>query len=62
MPVYIYRCETCKKEVEILTQDYELRSVLEFCPKCNARKLHLKAIAATNFKFKGGQINKDFEK
>ena len=57
MPIYVYRCEECKHELEILQKMDD--EPLVFCPQCNEPKLK-RIPAAGSFRLKGdGWYDKD---
>lgn len=51
MPIYEYRCEACRHELEALQKLSD--EPLRICPKCNAPALR-KQVSAAGFRLKGG--------
>jgi putative FmdB family regulatory protein len=55
MPIYEYRCKTCKKEFELFQKITD--DPLAECPECGSAVERL--VSATSFSLKGGGWYKD---
>lgn len=61
MPIYRYRCDSCKHEVELIQSMQEGDDYLTTkpkCPKCNAPEWH-RLISLGSFRLQGGGWFKD---
>ncbi len=59
MPIYVYRCEACGAELEVLQKVSD--APLKDCPECDAGRLR-KQITAAGFQLKGsGWYETDFK-
>lgn len=48
MPIYLYRCDKCKYDFEIISLNFDEGSVKK-CPQCG--KMAKRKVAAANFSF-----------
>lgn len=57
MPIYTYRCQECKVEIEELQKISDPAPAV--CPKCSTKDSLERTIGASNFQLKGSGWAKD---
>lgn len=59
MPLYVYKCQVCNKETELLESKISLDSPPIDCPECGVERSAIRQLSSTSFSLQGNGWYKD---